>query len=266
MFFIGLLYSSIALLVVALLFSKDSVLSKYGGILTVLLTVLFCFPFMYFIIKFEEGKDVLISRRGRLLREHSKAIKALMWLFLGLVVGFSFWYILLPGLGESSFNAQVEVYCAINSPGNFEKCISDSNFFTGGVTRPERFMGIFANNVNVLIVTLIFSLLFGAGAIFILVWNASVIAAAIGIFARNNLSQLPVGFFRYMIHGIPEIAAYFVGALAGGIISVAIIRRDLMGERKWKIIEDALLLVLVAVLILVFAGIIEVWVTPLIFG
>jgi len=33
-----------------------------------------------------------------------------------------------------------------------------------------------------------------------------------------------------MIHGIPEIVAYFIGALAGGIISVAIIRKDLRGD------------------------------------
>jgi uncharacterized membrane protein SpoIIM required for sporulation len=53
-------------------------------------------------------------------------------------------------------------------------------------------------------------LIFGAGAIFILAWNASVIAAAIGIFANSDLSKLPMGVMRYMIHGIPEIGAYFI--------------------------------------------------------
>ena len=87
-----------------------------------------------------------------------------------------------------------------------------------------------------------FSLLFGAGAIFILVWNASVIAAAIGIFAQGSLSQLPVAILRYMVHGVPEIAAYFIGALGGGIISVAVIRKDLRGEGMWKILQDSLIL------------------------
>jgi uncharacterized membrane protein SpoIIM required for sporulation len=74
-----------------------------------------------------------------------------------------------------------------------------------------------------------------------------------------------MGLARYMIHGIPEIAAYFVGALAGGIISVAIIRRDLKGERMWRIFQDALILMLIAVAILIVAGLIEVYITPVLF-
>jgi uncharacterized membrane protein SpoIIM required for sporulation len=70
---------------------------------------------------------------------------------------------------------------------------------------------------------------------------------------------------RYMIHGIPEIGAYFVGALAGGIVSVAIIRKDLRGERSWKILQDSLILVIIAVLILVVAALMEVYLTPLLF-
>jgi uncharacterized membrane protein SpoIIM required for sporulation len=124
-------------------------------------------------------------------------------------------------------------------------------------------LGIFANNVKVLIVTLLFSLAFGAGAIFILVWNASVIAAAIGMFAKGHFSGLTCGLFRYLIHGLPEISAYFVAALAGGILSVAIIRRDLDGERKWSILQDAIVLIIIALLILLVAAVMEVYLTPL---
>ena len=35
-------------------------------------------------------------------------------------------------------------------------------------------------------------------------------------------------------HGIIEIAAYFVGALAGGILSVAIIKHDIRTKYFWK--------------------------------
>ena len=35
-----------------------------------------------------------------------------------------------------------------------------------------------------------FSFFYGAGAIFILVWNASVISAAIGSFVRSNIEKL----------------------------------------------------------------------------
>jgi len=267
MFFIGLFYATVSLLLVSFVFSKDSVLSAYGGILVVTFTVICSMPFIYYMIKSEEGKDVVISDEGKLLKEHSKAIKAFMWLFLGFVVAFAFWYLILPGYTTTNFNAQIKVFCAINSPANFNYCIEQQGIspVTGDVTKARLVMNIFANNIYVLIFTLLFSLAFGAGAIFVLAWNASVIAAAVGIFSKSSLVRLPLGIFRYMIHGIPEIGAYFVGALAGGIVSVAVIRKDLQGERMWRILEDALLLIIIAVVVLFLASLVEVFITPLLF-
>lgn len=267
LFFVGLIYASIALLLISFVFSKDTILSKYGGILMVTFTVLASMPFFYYMIKNEEGKDVQIKDNGKLIREHSKALYALMWLFLGFVIALSFWYLVLPQYNDVNFNAQIQVFCAINSPTNYDRCIEQHGIspITGDVTRPKLVMNIFANNIYVLIFTLLFSLIFGAGAIFILIWNASVIAAAVGIFAKSDLIKLPLGLARYMIHGIPEISAYFIGALAGGIISVAVIRRDLQGERMWRIFQDSLTLVIIAVIILFIAALMEVFLTPVLF-
>ncbi len=266
MFFIGIFYSSISLLLVSFVFANDSVLSKYGGILMVTFTVICSLPFMYYLIKIEEGKDVQISESGRLLKEHSKALWALMFLFLGFVVALSFWYLALPGTTATTFNAQIEVFCSINSPQSYNSCLQQQGItVTGNATKTGLLMSIFANNIYVLIFTLVFSLAFGAGAIFILIWNASVIAAAIGMFSQSSLANLPSGLVRYMIHGFPEIAAYFIAALAGGIVSVAVIRKDLEGERMWHILHDALLLVIIAILILIIAALMEVYITPSLF-
>lgn len=268
MFFIGLLYSIVSILVVTMVFAKDSVLSDFGGILVVTFTVICTLPFMYYIIKLEEGKDIRISRSGKLLKEHAKAISAMMWLFMGLLIGFSLSYILLPNYLDVNFNAQIKVFCAINSPSSFESCIEQQGLpsITGNATSKAAYLlSIFANNVYVLIFTLLFSLIFGAGAIFILVWNASVIAVAIGVFTKGTLAKLPLALARYMIHGIPEIAAYFIAALAGGIFSVAIIRKDIRGPGLWKILEDSLLLIILAVVILFFSAIIEVYVSHTLF-
>ena len=142
--------------------------------------------------------------------EHSKAIKALLWLFLGLVIAFSFFYLTVPDKAPQNFNFQIKTFCAINYPSNYDYCLEKNGIpvSTGSAIGSDAVISIFANNISVLIFTIIFSLLFGAGAIFILVWNASVIAAAIGIFAQGSLSKLPLGLLRYMIHGIPEISAY----------------------------------------------------------
>jgi len=267
LFFVGLIWASVSLLLVTFFFSKDSILKEGSGLLVVIFTVISCLPFMYYLIKLEEGKDIEINDSGKLIKEHSKAIRALMWLFLGFVVAFSFWYIIMPDSAPQNFNFQIKTFCAINSPNHYSYCLEEHGIsaITGAASSGQAFLSIFSNNIYVLIFTILFSLVFGAGAIFILVWNASVIAAAIGIFAKGELSGLGMGLLRYMIHGIPEIGAYFVGALAGGIVSVAVIRKDLRGEGTWKILQDSLLLVIIAIVILVVAALMEVYLTPLLF-
>ena len=81
MFFVGLFYASISLLTVTFVFSSDTVLQEGSGLLLVIFTVLCCLPFVYYLIKLEEGKDLEIDDSGKLIKEHSKAIQALMWLF-----------------------------------------------------------------------------------------------------------------------------------------------------------------------------------------
>jgi uncharacterized membrane protein SpoIIM required for sporulation len=267
MFFIGAFWASVALLLVTFVFGNDSILKDGSGLLVVTFTVMACMPFMYYIIKLEEEKDIEISNSGKLIKEHSKALLAMIFMFLGFVVALSIWYLALPDSAGQNFNFQIKTFCAINSPAHYEYCIEQHGVpsLTGSVTGANALLGIFANNIYVLIFTILFSLIFGAGAIFILVWNASVIAAAIGIFTKGSFANLPLALGRYMIHGVPEIAAYFVGALAGGIISVAVIRKDLRGEGTWKILQDSLLLVIIAIGILVVAALMEVYLTPLLF-
>ena len=132
------------------------------------------------------------------------------------------------------------------------------------VSEMQDVFNIFSNNLFVLLFTLLFSLTFGAGAIFILAWNASVIATAIGMLVRINFLQFYLPFLMYLTHGIPEIAAYFLIALAGGILSTAVIRHDIRHGRM-RILYDILLLVIISVLLLFLAALIEVFITPIIF-
>jgi uncharacterized membrane protein SpoIIM required for sporulation len=267
MFFVGLFYASLSILLVNWIFAQDAVLAKYSGILIVTFTVMFSLPFMYFTLKNEESKGMRETGFMNLLKGHSKAILALMFLFIGFVVAFSFWYIVLSS--SQNFRAQIETYCMINRPGNFDDCVSQYGVKNYGVTgfasNKSKIAGIFANNVYVLMFTLLFSIIFGAGAIFVLAWNASVIAAAVGIYTRSNLTELPLGIARYMTHGVFEIGAYFIGAVAGGIISMAIIGHETKSEKFWSILQDCLNLIIIAVVVLFIAAIIEVFVTPSLF-
>jgi uncharacterized membrane protein SpoIIM required for sporulation len=268
LFFVGAFYASLSILLVNWIFAQDAVLSKSTGILLVTFTVMFSLPFIYYTIKFEEKKIASSISSSSLLQEHKKALYAFLFLFLGFVVAFSFWYIVLPN--TDSFQAQIETYCLINRPTNFNACVtqytsSDSSSTTGFLTAKDRLLLIFTNNMYVLLFTLLFSLIFGAGVIFILAWNASVIAAAVGIFSSGKLSALPLGILRFMIHGLPEIASYFMVALAGGMVSVAVIRHEVGTPNFWKVLHDSLNVIILAVIVLFVAALMEVFLTPLLF-
>jgi uncharacterized membrane protein SpoIIM required for sporulation len=126
-------------------------------------------------------------------------------------------------------------------------------------------MLIFFNNLKVLLISLLLAFFFGAGAIFVLVWNASVMGFVIGELARNTLGifALPVAFTKYFLHGIPEMLAYLTVALAGGIIYVFISRRDFLKPGKTKrVLIDTLVLIGISIGLLVIAGLIEVYISP----
>ncbi len=268
--FVGLFYGIVSLLLVEWVFAGDVVLSKYSGIFLVTFTVMFSIPFVYYTIRFEENKISFKQGTIALLKEHSKALSAFLWLFLGFVIAFALGYLLFAS--PNSFKAQIETYCLINRPLNLQECVAqhsnggDSLAPTAFVTNPQkRLLIIFTNNIYVLIFTLIFSLIFGAGVIFILSWNASVIAAAIGIYTNQHISLLPLGLLRYLLHGIPEIASYFIVALSGGLISISTIKHEIGTERFWEVLQDSLNLIILSIVVLFLAALLEVYITPVIF-
>ncbi len=268
MFFVGAFYASLSILLVEWVFAQDAVLSRYSGILIVTFTVMFSLPFIYYTLKLEESRISEEKSSITLLGEHANALYAFMFLFIGFVVAFSFWYIALSS--NQNFAAQIETFCMINRPTNFQDCvnqygITNSVTATGQVAGTDRLFLIFANNVYVCIFTLIFSLVFGAGVIFILAWNASVISAAVGIFTQSKISELHIGLSRYLIHGIPEILAYFIVALAGGLVSVAVVRHEIGTEKFWEVLHDSLNLIILGLIVLFIAALMEVYLTPRLF-
>jgi len=282
LFFLGLLFASVAMFLSLWIFREQA------SLVMVFLTVIAAVPLMYKTIKLEEFKDTKINKETTLLKEHAKALSFFVALFLGILLAFSIWYVFLPSdVVQATFSTQIQTIAAINAKiaanpvlGN-ALISSQSAIDTSSVSASNLFMQIFSNNIKVLLFSIFFSFLFGAGAIFILTWNASVISAAIGTFVRNNISMyaneiglfkiggyfhiFSLGLLKYMIHGVPEILAYFIGGLAGGIISVAIIKHD-FGTKQFKhILFDSLDLIVLAIVILFIAGLLEVFVTPILF-
>lgn len=265
MFFLGFLFSVVGLFLALWIFRS------YASLIMVFLTVFAVVPFVVKMIKLEEKKDTIIKNEMTLLKEHSKAIAVLIFMFLGMVMAYSLLFVILPTeMSNDAFFSQIQTINTINS-----------HVSAKYVNPFETFTNILFNNLRVLSFCILFSFIYGAGAVFILTWNASVIGAAIGSFIRTGIASIAtkVGFvsvsgyfqvfylslLRYLVHGIPEIIAYFLGGLAGGIISFAVINHDFGGKNFENILLDTSELIILALSMLLVASFLEVYFVPLLF-
>lgn len=265
MFFLGFLYTTIGIALSLWIFRSEA------SLVAVFMITMAALPIFYNTMRLEESKDLLMDKETEILREHNKAISFFMYLFIGITFACALWYVVLPtSTVNQLFDKQTETIQTINNQvsGN---AIHNLNAFSK----------IFFNNFKVLSFSILFSFVYGAGAIFILSWNATVIGAAIGNFVRSNISSytssmglleagnyfhvFSLGLLKYSVHGIPEIAAYFYGGLAGGIISVAIVKKHFKSEKFPVIMRDFSELVLIAIGFLIAASFMEVYVTPVLF-
>ena len=87
MFFLGFLYASIAV------FLSLWIFQDYSSLVMVFLTVFASVPVVYTLIAIEEKKDTSGRSERSLLKEHSKALAVLIFLFLG----YTFWSEALKG-------------------------------------------------------------------------------------------------------------------------------------------------------------------------
>ncbi len=264
MLFVGALYASVGL------FLSLWIFEEYAGLVMVFLTTVASVPLLYHTLKFEEQKDLVIVNEGKLLQEHLRAVSFYMCLFIGMVIAFAFWYLVLPGnITNDVFRIQTQTISHLNQQ------------VTGGFAQVNLLSKIFLNNVKVMIFCLLFSFIYGSGALFIITWNASVIGVAGGNFIRSHIVEFAdaagfktlaayfyvvgLSWLRYSIHGFPEVLAYIVAGIAGGILSVALIRHDFGSHNFERILLDTSDMMLVSVFILFVAAILEVFVTPIFF-
>lgn len=251
MMLIGIFYSSLSILISAWIFPE------YSSIVMVFLTVLPCIYVIQGAIQIEEKRDNKYVDEKKLLKKHSRLIVFLLFLFLGFVISFAFWSAILP-------NEKVEMLFKIQ-----DSVVSDirSNIVTGDSIGIGTMNKIMFNNLKVLFLSLILAFFYGAGAIFILVWNASVMGFVIGNLTKNSLGLIgiPVAFTKYFVHGIPEMLSYLIAAFAGGLIYTSLWKGDFFNKDKnKKIIFDCLILIMISIIILIIAAFIEVYISPII--
>ncbi|MEM7825818.1 MAG: stage II sporulation protein M [Candidatus Aenigmatarchaeota archaeon] len=227
----------------ACLFIASIIFESSVGLMTSFLITIAATPFMFNLMRYHEAREEeVIEREESFLKRHSNIIKIYATFSAGIVIALSLAYVILPE--QASYRL-------------FKDQIDTINAIRGKATFADTFQAIFFNNVGVMFLSFLFSFLFGAGAIFIISWNASVLAAAIGSLAKTigGIKALPVAALPFLPHGSLEFLAFFIGAISGGLISMAVTRRK--SKNFWLIVFDSFRLLLISIFILGVAAFIE---------
>ena len=240
LFFFGIAISLTCLFISFMVFETSV------GMFTTFLITIAVTPFMINLLRYEEAREEELYQHRKdisLIKRHRNILLIFSIFFISIVFSFSLLYLVLPEeLSQKIFEDQINEIKAIR----------------GSFASPDTFIKIVSNNIGVLFLSFLFSFLFGAGAIFILTWNASVLAVAIGMLAQSigGIKALPLAAMVFFPHGSLEILAYFIGAIAGGLISAALTRRK--PKWFWFIFRDSEKLLVISIILLFIAGMVEV--------
>ena len=175
-FILGFAYSIIGIGISIILFPEDP------AIVAIAFISIMIYPTMNRLLKQEEEIEAtspefsLTSFFGK----HKDIFKVYILLFLGALLAFSFVSLMLPSLATNHiFKNQIGVL---------------SGAATGKLFDINLFTSLFKNNISVLLLCFIAALIFGDGAIFLIIWNASVWGTIFGNLAKTaalNVSKNP---------------------------------------------------------------------------
>lgn len=269
MFFLSILLSSIGIIVAYATFPSSA------SVLSIAFVTVGMMPILYHIFLVEEKEEA--NTPGcctTFLERHFDLILIYSFIFIGLIVSYSFWYVFLPEEVRGSVFAEQEK--AVAGIQNLKAELTGNVSYSASMPcskDPWCWFGfILENNTKVLFLALMMSFVYGVGAIFLIAWNASVIGVVIGKDALNVIAVYAglgpfsvvasyahglVNAIGLIPHGVPELLGYFVGAIAGGIISVAITKGKHLTHEFEIILKDVGVLVLIAFLLLVLGALIE---------
>jgi len=245
-FFIGLIYSFIGIGSALLLFPESP------GLASIAFTSLLILPSLNKLMSIEENQAAREKKFDiiELFKDHNDIFKIYLFMFLGILITFSLFSLFLPSITASRiFAEQVNVLGATGKA-----------YTTGSM-----FWWLFANNLKVLIFCLIASFIYGSGAVFIITWNASVWGTIFALVAKQSAAvtgQNPFLYFALTLlavfpHMILEASSYFIAAISGGVVNKSVLREKLFSKRFTQIIEDGLMMFVIAVIVLVIAVYIE---------
>jgi uncharacterized membrane protein SpoIIM required for sporulation len=220
-----------------------------GKIITLFITVAMT-PMIYGLFREEEEverEEAEHKIHKTFLDRHDEAIWSFSLFFLGVCVAI----FLVAFLSPEEYVAQIFDDQLIE----IERVTSISGSFAVS----DILNIIVMNNLRVMALSFVLSFLIGSGAVIILAWNASILGLYLASFLRKGLvDEFVIRTVGLIPHAPIEILAYFLAGIAGGMISVGIIRERIFSREFSLVFKDSLILLALAVVAVFLGAFIEV--------
>ncbi len=235
---LGMLYVFISYGTASLFFSENISMA-----MIMLITLLFVPTISRFI-----EKDVDARKDNRLgVFSHNKSlIEIFFFLFIGISIG----YFAIGSAYPESIKYQTDLLQ--------EKIKVDID----GIQKIPQATSLMINNIEVILVAFVLSLFYDVGALFLIVRTASVFAGFILKFSSFVIGKTVLNAAIFSTHFVPEILGFLLAALAGGVISKALIKRKESEDEFRRIVRDGTILLVAAIVMIIVAALLETFVTP----
>lgn|SRR3989338_10099771 len=245
-FFLGFIYSIIGLISAKLIFPANV------GLMSIAFTSILLIPSLVMLLKLEENVEIREKKLSikRLFEDHKDIFKVYIYMFLGIFLAYLLTSLLFPEITiQEIFTTQLR----------------SAGIYGFATIESIPLFNLIINNLIVFLACFILSFFYGAGSILFLTWNASVWGIVFGFFAKQSLliEQNKIFSFislllPFLPHMVTEALAYISAAIAGGVVSKAVLREKLFSKKFYHVTTDAIIFLAIGFILVILAGIIEV--------
>jgi uncharacterized membrane protein SpoIIM required for sporulation len=230
----GILITVIGLTLGYNLFPNDASLASIFFILIAAV------PFFRTLMVQEERAEKTSHNLRQMLSRNKYAFEYFFFFYAGIFITYFVGALVLPDQMHSAlFGNQFGVFSSV----------------LGGFASQNHFYAILFNNLKIVILALILSLIYGAGALMILTWNASVL----GVFLAAQGANL----WKFLPHASLEFLGFFAASIAGGILSAGIENHDINSKNFKHVFQDAAVLTIGGLIVILIAAYVEVYIFPI---
>ena len=255
---LGFIYSLLGYILANMFF-----IDKQVSIAMLFITTLLVVPTM--IIALSDQMKHEATQHENFFQSHRSIFLGYIYMFVGAFMGYMVLGIFADQYILKIFEYQLDF---LKKQEGLSLQVLNQFFENRPVPQLENVLSILQHNLSVVLVCFIISLFVGAGGVFLVLLNASVFSSFAIVMVKyltETLQQAALVIGIFSLHVIPEAGAFMVAAIAGGILSKAVIAEKWGTANFNKVVKDAGKLLAFSCVLIILAGFIEVYITTNLF-